>query len=745
MLALSGDSVSPTDLRNEFARSLAAIIGGDEPFCELVGCRQTETTSTVVANLEIEVPQKKAHAIEPIEQVAFVFTGDEDRIPYVFALRQGFPEVPHLNMHICERPRMLCLYEESKAELHLRMTPALLIRDTKTWMALNAAGELHQEEQPLEPLMVDTSGFAIMPSGWRNESNRDLVIVSAAKTHGGKFSIRMCFADDPDLPQDEQPDFALLCYKTSPIVHGQIRRIPRTLPDLQDILAPTGFGLVEQLRKNVPRLKKESPKRHLLIMVTVPSKRDLAGNVEAHHTWGFLPGDRTEQKPIDCARIAELLGLNAGWILGSGYPDDHLEEIGIDTLRVIDGVDRPMLAACNITQNADTRIAAIGCGALGSQLISHAARMGFGEWTLIDHDMLLPHNLARHALTYPYVGHSKAVTLAHHASQQSDKQDGFHGLTEDIIDPDDCSELHKRLAYVDLVLDMSASVAVARSISRSEMPRVASFFLSPSGSDLVLLAENTDRSLRLTSLEAQYFRAVSREDTLRQHMRQPAAAVRYSRSCGDISSRIPQWKIAALSGIAMGSLEIIPSSPEASICIWSLQQDGSTVRTDIATAPCDIIKVGPWSVHLDQSLLGDIARMRSRKLPSETGGVLVGSIDFGNNEILLVDALEAPEDSEEWPTHFIRGKSMLPERANAISETTAGNVSYLGEWHSHPDGCGTTASNDDRRLLEFLSSVMSKDGSPGIMAIIGEKSFSLYIQDGSGARPTSATHDLGGA
>lgn len=627
------------------------------------------------------------------------------------------------------------------------MTPALLIRDTRMWMTLNACGKLHQPDQPLEPLLVDTSGFAILPSEWRKASGRDLTIAAASKTYGGKIALRLSFSDDPDLDQDEKPDFALLCYQTRPIVQGRIRRMPATLPDLQEILSPTGFDITSQLRADILDGLASPSKKHLLILITVPLARDEQGEAEAYHTWGFLPGDRLKQQAITCAELSELLGVTAegARLLSSGYSDDKLGAIGLDTVRVIEGVSRSALAAYNDTKNSNVRIAAIGCGALGSQLISHAARMGFGNWILIDHDLLLPHNLARHALTYPYVGHSKAAAMAHHASQQSDKRDGFSSLSEDVISPDSHEKLNQNLAKADLVLDMSASVAVSRSTSLSDWPRAASFFLSPSGSDLVLLAESADRSLRLTSLEAQYFRAVVRQEALGQHMRQPVGSIRYSRSCGDISSRIPHWKIAAMSGIAMGSLEGIPSSPEAIARIWSLQQNGSIACTEIEVAPCNIIKVGLWSIHLDQGLLNHITRMRADKLPSETGGILVGSIDFGNSEILVVDALSAPEDSEEWPTHFIRGTSSQLERANAISERTAGNVSYLGEWHSHPNGCGSTASGDDIRLLQFLSSGMSRDGAPGVMAIMAAEGISIYVQDGPEAQPNFTTYKPGNA
>ena len=51
----------------------------------------------------------------------------------------------------------------------------------------------------------------------------------------------------------------------------------------------------------------------------------------------------------------------------------------------------------------------MGAGALGSQVIITLARSGFGNWTIVDEDDLLPHNLARHALNGFYVGHRNVL------------------------------------------------------------------------------------------------------------------------------------------------------------------------------------------------------------------------------------------------------------------------------------------------------------------------------------------------
>ena len=42
---------------------------------------------------------------------------------------------------------------------------------------------------------------------------------------------------------------------------------------------------------------------------------------------------------------------------------------------------------------------AIGAGALGSLVLTNLARSGYGRLTVVDDDVLHPHNLARHTLS----------------------------------------------------------------------------------------------------------------------------------------------------------------------------------------------------------------------------------------------------------------------------------------------------------------------------------------------------------
>jgi len=123
---------------------------------------------------------------------------------------------------------------------------------------------------------------------------------------------------------------------------------------------------------------------------------------------------------------------------------------------------------------------------------------------------------------------------------------------------------------------------------------------------------------------------------------------------------------------------------------------------------------------------------RSLHLPKETGGVLFGLTDTSRRIIYAIHASPAPTDSLSYPNAFIRGRSGLRRLRARITETTAGQVDYIGEWHSHPNGYSCAPSSDDNQVLGWISDVVNVEGLPGLMVIAGDEvRFSLHLQDGS--------------
>jgi hypothetical protein len=100
--------------------------------------------------------------------------------------------------------------------------------------------------------------------------------------------------------------------------------------------------------------------------------------------------------------------------------------------------------------------------------------------------------------------------------------------------------------------------------------------------------------------------------------------------------------------------------------------------------------------------------------------------------------LPPPVDSEEWPTSYRRGCIGLAQAVQEIERKTLSNLEYIGEWHSHPDGCGTGMSEVDKVAMKEIAEEMSKTGLPGLILIVGaDGSYSPHLRDADEVLPQS--------
>ena len=305
------------------------------------------------------------------------------------------------------------------------------------------------------------------------------------------------------------------------------------------------------------------------------------------------------------------------------------------------------------------KITAIGVGALGSQVVANLVRAGFGQWTIVDHDVLLPHNLGRHALGGPAVGYSKAVALAAMLNGTVDGENIARAIEADVLQEGQHAEsLQAALSEAGVVLDMSASVSVARHLCRDieAQGRRVSLFLNPSGTALIMLAEDTGRRIPLDVLEMQLYRNIATNPSL-NGLLNSSEEVRTGQSCLDVSAQIPQDLVAMHAAIGSRSLRQVVRSVHARISVWRVAEEAFTV-SEVSIEPADakVEQIGNWTAYVDAKLEAKLIEQRGQKLPNETGGVLIGAYNLWRKLVYLVDTVPSPPDSEEWPTMYIRGQ-----------------------------------------------------------------------------------------
>lgn len=737
-----GSSIEPSELCIRKAKELVQTLLTERlAFVTLVECRRevaVDAGEIIVINVEVERAQRTVHDIQAIERIAVQFFTSDQRVPEVLALRTNFPVVPHLNLRPQALPRSLCLFNEPYDEIKLRWTAAWFIERIRTWLAQTAKGELHAPDQPLEPLLLGAATPLILPKGLFTQhliGQPVRLVVYGLRSGNGTLTYIAVPQEREEYRGTELPCVATVLLG-EPQQHGIIQQLPQTISQLHTFMEAANVDLVGSLCAQFRQWQQDTIiaqilDRRLILIVVLPKTRAVGESIEATDIYAFV-------SILPIRAIGEQIGA---WQMLNGTPGIVL---GTDAMGRGEGIDlvvlNPMFSFSQeaaatfngLSEHKAQPLVAIGLGALGSQLFMNLLRTGYAPWSLIDKDILLPHNLARHALDNTEVGYAKAETLALIANDMFHDPNTANALTVDVLHPGEHeAKLRQMLSDTTAILDMAASVPVARALTcdYESSARRISLFLNPTGTDLVLLAEDTDRLIRLDMLEMQYYRLIVQNEMLHRHLLVEDPSKRFARSCRDVSATIPQHLVGLLAGIGSQSVQTVLGQSAAHISVWQTHTADMTVSR-IQQPPSAVVVQckGDWRILTDSWLLEQLRLQREERLPNETGGVLIGAIDEEHRRIYVVLSVPSPPDSVEWPTRYIRGYQGLRHRVEEIDALTAGELTYIGEWHSHPQGYSCEASSDDQHVLQWLIDERAVDGVPGVMAIVSDEGVCWYVE-----------------
>ncbi|MDK2800007.1 MAG: hypothetical protein PWQ70_1626 [Clostridiales bacterium] len=736
---IGGLVVPIANLQSNKAKELALLLqSGLFDYAVLVECRidNNNNADIVIFDIEVELAQKKVADIRPIERIACVFSHADDCIPIVYALRDDFPIVPHLNLMQNEFPRSLCLFEENYDDMKIGWSNNEMIIRIANWLSKTSMGKLHSPDQPLELLLANSTYTLILPENYFEAYSGPRLYQFTEKSSP---SGRKTFIAQPFNPKTVGKCYIDILLRCNPIVHGIIRKLPTNLFELSQILKEADIDLIKTLKKRCQELlgigltKEQYNSYEFVLIICLPKLRATGADPEEFEVRAFILNSSILNLGTSLGVWGNIDGLPPGIIFGSEERDRIGEDIAVYSLNVHETFSRRLAAHISGYEIMDCNIVMIGAGALGSHLLCNSLRTGFGQWTVVDDDDFFPHNIGRHVLNKEYIGYNKAISIAEFANTilQSDKK-VVEGIPANILRPGTHeNKVNDVLEKADVILDASTSVAVERYLAfypSSDARRVSAFF-NPRGTDLVMLIEDKKRQTTLDFLEIQYYRNLIYMPELEEHMKVEPDKIRYSASCRDISNRIPQENIVMLSSICSSFLRKALNKEEGAIHIWHLDQDSFDVkhfRFDIFSNKVINTELG-WTIVVDEYLEKKLKEIRIGKLPVETGGVLIGSYDMSRKIVYIVDTIPSPPDSDEHPKSYIRGCNGLEYKVNKIKELTQGKLDYIGEWHSHPEGCSGNPSDYDIALLTWVTNYMVLDGHPGLMTICSDDGLNFYM------------------
>ena len=117
-------------------------------------------------------------------------------------------------------------------------------------------------------------------------------------------------------------------------------------------------------------------------------------------------------------------------------------------------------------------------------------------------------------------------------------------------------------------------------------------------------------------------------------------------------------------------------------------------------------------LYITKSKLDEIRSALDVHYPKEFGGVFVG---FSRDNLIIIDDILIPDKFENGRTVFIRHPGTLNERINKIHLKSKGKITYIGEWHSHPNSSGEPSPTDFTAMKEISTNALIKNENPILM------------------------------
>lgn len=674
-----------------------------------------------------------------VERLSITYAPESDFCWEVRALRKDFPVTIHQN-HVLEgEPRSLCLYVEPWFSVERSWTPELFIKRIFWWMRETANGTIHGDDQPLEQLFFSSPYNVVLPENYFCDDASKQKKISFTMIGDSDSATKTLIGDYVSKNTGNKPFCVAIPIVLEPIENGPVEEYPYTLGNLQVLLEKRNAEVVDRLKNAVLDRVSENgigvhnqKREFVLLLIGMPRVRNEV--IEKIETLGFMVD-------LSFGVLGEKLGVllrapdqNKWYRDALGKSDcDDWRDVPIFPVSVTTYPTREQIRQYSGIPKEDIVPNGViaGAGALGGLIAKIWSRECWGEWTSIDDDILKPHNIVRHISTRHGVGFAKSIVVDSIVSDIHDFEvdsSPKHFIGSVVSDN---PEIVKRIGEADLLVDVTTTLYVPRELSRKEnCPRTVSAFITPSGMSSVMLLEDNERNLRCNSLEAQYYRAILNSEWGETHLTGHLGKLWVGAGCREVTIAMSDELIHLHAAILSRQIRKKSALPSARICIWDCQDDvGGVVSHDIKVFSTHSATIFGWEVSWDDGFLIEAKKYREEALPNETGGLLFGIIDQKDKTITLVRACRAPDNSESTPTSFERGAYESTQILDDCRERTGGVVTYVGEWHSHPQGCAALPSQDDIGQLHFLTSALQIEGMPALMLIISDKSIGFYLGD----------------
>ncbi|TQN44072.1 integrative and conjugative element protein (TIGR02256 family) [Blastococcus colisei] len=443
---------------------------------------------------------------------------------------------------------------------------------------------------------------------------------------------------------------------------------------------------------------------------------------------------------------------------------DRLNQLGLDWLdtdpvrwaRVFEDrreTTRRRDAESSATWLGGQRVLVLGCGALGAPVAEAVVRAGGSDVTVIDNGVITPGILVRQPYMDRDIGRPKALVLAERlrliypgcypgyrvtgGSQNAvgyvsrlpaEGDDRFDLIIDATADAAVRSALERRRATTSGTWPALLTVLVGHRARRGVIA-VSRAGASGGGDDVLRrlgIAARSTHATQLADVATDLYPSSPRTDVF---LPEPGcSAPTFTGSHVESTALAAALLSAGLDALA-GRLPGAPCLPMAAAAIRLEPTDddahGATGTTWVGW-PEDCVQStvdGAFQVRVSQTALGTIraevrrgARLRGPDI--ETGGMLLGQIDEAAGVVYIDDATPPTPDSLCSAVHFRHGIEGSQDLVEHYARTTGTITSFVGMWHTHPDGPAVPSRTDETGMANLVTSALG--GPPRcLMLIVG--------------------------
>lgn len=721
----------------------------------------------VVAEFDVPLPSRvinngvSATGVYSAEPVAFLFHPNYPLKAPRIRLRVDFNRsLPHINPGRIDEPVNPCIYDGSLDDL-LHQSQGLngLLNQVATWLRKAAGNMLIDNKQGWEPArrdsVIDHIIYDVSDLRQRISSKEgaheflchyillnDLFIGRLFKNNRPFYTAEYL----SDLYQNtKKSDKAIIGDAFSIFVWPSERDssgkpiitdtyLPEDIADLDGLLRKADlygckqilqFKLQQLFRcyKNVPNADD-----NLLVVVTLCARRPirLINDNSNCELLSYL---------VECRRSSDVI---SGWDVSSPVrPLGHRHAISASLLGQMSGKGTKGLL--------DGEIVQLGCGSLGSKIVIHLARCGYGPFTLVDNKIFSPHNMARHALAdlRPIAfWQNKAVAMKEALSQLDQTA---NAIDDDIVTiASRCLQTGNFVSKKSkLIIDSTASLSVREALASIPHDRISGRLIHTAlyshGKMGIFLLEGKERNPRIDDLiAAMYDHAIDNAylRNILQLEQDPFRRQEIGQGCGSYTMVLPDTLLSTFAAsMAERIRQLIEENlaSENELLVGTVGQDNISIvwqRTQFAkTVIATMADNKKWEVRMLAHVANMIDQESKTYGKTETGGVLFGKVHFARRCAIVTRLLPAPPDSTRNGTAFTLGIEGLKKNVMKTQEASGNLLTYLGTWHSHPMDGGP--SSRDRQTLQRMKEL--RLGWPTINLIWSSGKYLALLDEGDAA------------